>query len=91
MLGDIYEQHNVLIPMVITAVATFSYEFLIYTGNFMLHGRMFAPFYIYRIILPETVYTVLLVLALYKPLQLLNRLVESKKVKKAKKLDETIS
>lgn len=91
MLGDIYEQHSFIIPMIITAIATFSYEFLIYMGNFMLHNRLFVPFYIYRIILPETVYTVLIVLALYKPLQLLNRLVESKKVKKAGELNETIS
>lgn len=91
VLGDIYEQHSIVVLIIITAISTFSYEFLIYVGNFLLHNRLFVPFYIGRIILPEVVYTVLIMLALYKPLQLLNRLVESKKVKKARELDETIS
>lgn len=90
MLGDIYEQHSIVIPIIITAVGTFVYEFLIYIGNFMLHNRMFAPFFITRMIIPEMVYTVLIMIALYKPIQLLNRLVESKKVKKARELNETI-
>ena len=91
VLGDIFEQHSIVVLIAITAAGTFSYEFLIYIGNFLLHNRIFVPFYITRIILPETVYTVLIMMALYKPLQLLNRLVESKKVKREKELNETIS
>lgn len=90
MLGDIYEQHSVIVPVIITAISTFAYEFLIYMGNFLLQNRLFAPFYITRIILPEVVYTVLIMIALYKPVQLLNRLVESRKVKKAKELGERV-
>ena len=90
MLGDIYEQHSVIVPIIITAISTFSYEFLIYMGNFLLHNRLFVPFYITRIILPEVVYTVIIMIALYKPIQLLNRLLDSKKVKKAKELGERV-
>ena len=42
-----------------------------------------------RVILPEIVYTVIAMLVLYKPLQLLNKVFDSRK-RKVKDIDETI-
>ena len=90
MFYNNYEENSFVVPLIITAISTFSYEFLIYIGNFLLQGRLITPFFVARIILPEMVYTVLLVLALYKPVQILNRHLDSKK-RKVKDSDETYS
>lgn len=70
--GD-YEDNFNLIPIGILLGGNFIYGFLSYVGNFLLHNRLDVTFYISRYIVPEMIYTVLVLVLLYKPLVLINR------------------
>lgn len=77
-----YEKYEILIPMAMVLVFDFVYEFLCYIGNFLLHNRLNAGFFISRIIIPEVVYTCLCTLILYKLLAYINDKLDTVKTKK---------
>ena len=89
MLSNRYEEGNFVIPIFLTAGGVLFYEFFVFIGNFLLQNRLILPFFMTRVILPEIVYTVIAMLVLYKPLQLLNKVFDSRK-RKVKDIDETI-
>ena len=89
MFKNQFEENNFVDPVISMAVSTFAYEFLIFIGNFVLHNRLVAPFFIARIIIPEVVYTSIIALAVYKPLCILNRHLDSRK-RKVNDFDEKI-
>ena len=60
-----YFRENYLFAIVLTAVSSFAYEFITYVTHFMLFGKINTFFYFYRIILPSTVYTLIMVFPLY--------------------------
>ena len=67
-----YEKYEILIPVAMVFVSDFIYGFLGYIGNFLLHNRLNAGFFISRIIMPEVVYTCICTFILYKGLEYLN-------------------
>ena len=75
--------------MLLTTVGTYSYGFLSFVVQFLLHNRIIADFFIMRIIMPEVIYTVIVALIIYKPIRLLNGILDKKK-SKAVNLDEEI-
>lgn len=77
-----YNEQRILIPLAITGAAEFLYEFLIYVGGFLLHNKLDLLFYATRIIIPATVYTMLVCLVLFRPLLLCNRLFEHREKRK---------
>ncbi len=89
MFRSQFEENNFIAPMIAISASTFAYEFLIFVGNFVLHNRLIAPFFTARIIIPEIIYTTVIAMAVYKPLCILNRHLDSRK-RKVKDLDETI-
>ncbi len=89
LLCNRYEEGNFIIPIFLTAGAVLFYEFFVFIGNFLLQNRLILGYFMTRVILPEMVYTVIVMLILYKPLQLLNKLYDSRK-RKVKDIDETI-
>ena len=80
MFFNQYEESNYIIPLLLTTVGTFSYGFLLFVVQFLLHKR---------IIMPEVIYTVIVALIIYKPIRLLNGILDKKK-SKAVNLDEEI-
>lgn len=89
MFFNQYEESNFIIPLFLTAAGTFSYGFLSFVVQFLLHNRIIADFFIIRIIMPEVVYTVIVALIIYKPIRLLNNILDKKK-SKAVNIDEEI-
>ena len=89
LLCNRYEEGNFVIPIILTAGSVMFYEFFVFIGNFLLHNRLILSYFMSRIILPEIIYTVIVMLILYKPLQLLNKVLDSRK-RKVKDIDETI-
>ena len=68
-----YEETEMLIPLGLLLAGDFCFGFLSYVGNFLLHNRLNAMYYISRFILPEVVYTLLIAVILYKPVTFLNK------------------
>jgi rod shape-determining protein MreD len=57
---------DVKVPMLLVACADLGYGFAVYGLQFLLRGRMGLLTYLYRIILPETFYTVFLTMIVYR-------------------------
>ncbi len=69
----IFYDDDIKMPVVLAAAGDLAYGFLFYVSQFLLRGRVDFFFYLRRIILPETVYTVLLTLVCYRLFLLLNQ------------------
>lgn len=79
--NEIYYRDEVSVPIFITAISDFLFNFGYYVFQFLLRGRLDITYYIWRTILPEMVYTVLIAVFLYQLLHALNFYLEQKEVK----------
>lgn len=82
-----YEETEMLIPLGLLLTGNFSFEFLSYIGNFLLHNRLNVMYFISRFILPEVVYTLLIAVILYKPITFLNKKLEPSDKRRMSKVD----
>lgn len=77
-----YNERQMIIPLAITGVAELMYEFLIYVGGFLLHNKLNILFYVTRIIIPSTLYTMLVCVVLFHPLRFCSRVFEHREKRK---------
>lgn len=68
----IYYDDNIRVPIFLTAGCDFVYSIAVYGLQFLLRGRLGLGIYLYRIILPEIVYTVIICILVYKIFYFLN-------------------
>lgn len=71
-LCKVYYDEDVKVPMILTAISDLAYGFVVYGLQFMLRGRLHVMNYIWHIMLPEMIYTVLITVIIYRPLYRLN-------------------
>ncbi len=69
----IYYDDDIKVPMLLTAVTDLFYGFAVYVLQFLLRGRVGLFTYLYRIIIPEVVYTVILTVIVYRIFYYVNR------------------
>ncbi len=77
-----YDQKRMIIPMIITVVASFCYDFLVYIGGFLLYNKLDVFYYVGRIIIPGTMYTAACMALLFKPMHFLSGVFEKKDKRK---------
>lgn len=78
----------VTLPMAVCIGCEFVYGFYVYVTGFLIRGRLDLPFYFTTIILPETIYTVVILVLVYRFLMFVNRrLDEAAKRRSAEKFD----
>lgn len=77
-----YDQKQILIPMIITIASTFSYDFLVYIGGFLLNNKLNVFYYVGRIIIPEIMYTMACMAILFRPMSFLSKIFEKKDKRK---------
>ena len=77
----IYYVEDVLLPMLMITMNDLIYNIIVYIVFFMLRNRLHFGEYLMEIILPETIYTILITLFFYKILVRIN--LRLKKVKEA--------
>lgn len=75
--SDFYKE-GIMIPMVITIVATFTYEFIFYIFYPLLMGYTNFLYFLNTTILPETVYTTLFSVVIYKIIYSINLKLEKR-------------
>jgi rod shape-determining protein MreD len=73
---DFYKE-NYLIPIFLTGAACVSYEFLFYVTYFLFQGKVRIISYFGRIILPETMYTLVVTIPVYRFIYNINRRIEN--------------
>lgn len=71
-LCKVYYDEDVKVPMILTAISDLAYGFAVYGLQFMLRGRLHVMNYVWHIMLPEMIYTVLITVMIYRPLYRLN-------------------
>lgn len=79
--NEIYYRDELSVPIILIAISDFMFNFAYYVFNFLLRGRLDVLYYIWRTILPEVVYTVLVAVVLYQLLHTLNYHLELKEDK----------
>ena len=62
----IYYDNDLKVPILLAAAMDFFYNLAVYGFQFLLRGRMNLFTYLYRIIIPEIVYTVFLTVIVYR-------------------------
>ena len=77
----IYYVEDVLLPMSMIAINDFIYNLIIYFIFFMLQNKLQFSEYLWQIVLPEMIYTILITLFFYKLLVRIN--LHLKRVKEA--------
>ncbi len=82
-----YEETEMLIPLAVLLIADFAFEFLSYVGNFLLHNRLDAMYFISRFILPEVVYTLFITVIIYKPATFINGRLDSRRKRRMSEFD----
>lgn len=80
-----YEIREVLIPLALVLVSTFGFGFLTYVGNFLLHNRLEIGYFVSRFVMPETVYTGIVSLIIYYPINFVCALTDPDKDRKSSK------
>ena len=83
-----YEDDNIVLPALFTMIGDLCFETGSYFGNFMLHNDLNYGFYLSRIIVPEMLYSALIMLILIKPLCMLNPHLNSKDKRRLGELNE---
>ena len=72
-LYKVFYDEDIKVPMLLVGVSDLAYGFVVYGIQFLLRGRLDVFVYLYRIIIPEMVYTVLITVIFYRILFWLNR------------------
>lgn len=73
-----FYRENYILPLMLCTLATFIYELTIYSTSFLFRGNLNFLFYFNNLILPETVYTAVLSLLVYRLMFGINETIEHK-------------
>lgn len=73
-----FYRENYLMPLMLCTMAVFLYESTIYFTSFLFRGQLNFFYYLGRMILPETVYTAILTVLIYRILFMVNEWLELK-------------
>ncbi len=83
-----YEESNIALPLIFTMIGDFVYETGSYVGIFLLHNDLDYGFYLNKIIIPEMLYSALVMLIIVKPLMALNPYLKSKDRRRLGEINE---
>lgn len=79
-----FYRENYLIPLLLCTSATFLYECFVYSTSFLFRGNLNFFYYFQSLILPETVYTAVISMIIYRILYGINEIIEQKERYKRK-------
>ena len=72
LLGQVFYTEFLNMPVALCILSDFLYNLFIYFFGFLMRGQLNFPAYLWKVILPEIVYTVLVTLVLSRFLRFLN-------------------
>ncbi len=67
-----FYRENYLLPLVLVGVSVFCYEFAFYFTSFLFRGKVDFWYYLKNIILPESVYSLMIAIPVYRILYAIN-------------------
>lgn len=81
----IFYPEDIKLPLALIVISDISYGVICYCLLFLLRGRFNFPYYFTRVILPETVYTIVVTMFLYPLILKVNQMLEAKEKRSAQK------
>ena len=81
----IFYPEDIKLPLVLIILSDLSYGIICYVLTFMLRGRLQFVYYFTHIILPETLYTIVVTLLLYPAVLKVNQKLEAYEKRRAQK------
>ncbi len=81
----VFYPEDIKLPIALIFISDLSYGILCYVMLFLLRGRLDFPFYFTKIILPETIYTIIITLFVYPIVLLFNERLEAGEKRSARK------
>lgn len=79
----LFFDYDIKLPLIMIAASELLYGIVIYFSHFMLKGDFQMFFYLFHIIIPELVYTILITLVLYQIILHINRKLEEEEQRSA--------
>lgn len=77
--NKIFEKDDLTIPIVLVGISELLYFFLYYIFEYLLQGKLNIWYYFIRLGLPETIYTVVVSIVMYKILNIINMRIDRSK------------
>jgi len=81
----IFYPEDIKLPIALIVVSDLSYGTLCYILLFLMKGKLQFPYYFTKIILPETLYTIVVTMFLYPLILKLNQWMEAREKRRAQK------
>ncbi|MBQ2936907.1 MAG: rod shape-determining protein MreD [Lachnospiraceae bacterium] len=81
----VFYPDDIRLPLVLILISDFVYGIISYMTLFLLRGRFHFSYYFSNIILPEMVYTILITLLLYPIILWINKKIENREQRSARK------
>ena len=85
LFEQIYFDEDIKLPLFLIAGSDFVYGLVVYFLTFLLRSDFDFPYYLNRIIVPETIYTIAVTLVVYPLLLLINHKLEAEEKRSASK------
>lgn len=82
---QLFYDDDIKLPLILIGTSEFVYGLFIFIFSFLLRSRFDFGFYLFNIILPELIYTLLVTLVLYQILRKINRYLEEDDRRRARK------
>ncbi|MBD5460905.1 MAG: rod shape-determining protein MreD, partial [Lachnospiraceae bacterium] len=83
--SGIFYPEDIKLPMALIVVSDLSFGMMSYILMFLLRGRLHFSYYMRAVILPETVYTIVVTLLLYPIILKINGKLEAREKRSAQK------
>ncbi len=83
MFRRLFYDEDIKLPLALVAMSEFLYGVIVYVCMFMLKGEFEFTYYLFNIILPELIYTVLATLIMYQIILRINRKLEEEEQRSA--------
>ena len=80
-----FVMENAMLPVLVVTVDEIVYNSLIYVVSYLLRNRTGFFYYFVHVILPETVYTVIVAAVIYRFYVVVNKLLKRRTVRKEKR------
>ncbi len=71
--SEYFYEDYITLPLILSVVNELAYNLYVYVFRFLIRGRLSFPYYFREIMVPETIFTVVTTLFLYRLLLFLNR------------------
>ena len=87
IFNRVFYDEDVTLPIGLLCASDFIYNFVFYVFAFLIRSRLDFGYYLIHIILPEMLYTVIIMLIFYRPMLWANHKIEKSEKRSASKFD----